>query len=214
MKSCHLTPCVVLVSFLAFAGCETRPAANPAVTPVAAPLPDTAGSEPATQAAGRPTASKSPFAGDEGYWHPDSEVGFLYPAGWTKLGVRQSGPVTSLGLLKEEGDISVTLYWSEPEEAIDEETIGEKEWTDLKPLYGDKVGSPQRISVRKKLGYRLPIDSGPLGKKESGRKGVVYVFAVKSKGKSWKIKLRATVSTPEQFTEVGNLLDNYRWPEN
>ena len=201
-----LDRCVLFVLLLGLGvGCESQPAVNPSpnVAPPIATAPEVKPSTPAV----------SPFAGDEGFWHPESAVGFHFPAEWTNLGVSNRGQITSLGLRKGEGEIEVTLYWSAPDEAINEQSIGQIEWTGLKTIYADKVGSPKPITAGQKAGYRLAIDSGPLGKEESGLKGVVYVFAVNSKDTWWKIKLRATASTPEQFAEIAKLLDNYRWPE-
>lgn len=208
MQTCHVTCCVVLASLLFCPGCETRPAAMPAVPPNTPPTDDRG-----LPALPPPEPARSPFVGDEGYWHSESAVGFLFPADWTNLGITNRGPITSLGLRKGEGDIEVTLYWSTPENEISDETIGDIEYSALKSIYGDKVGSPQPVAVGKKSGFRLPIDAGPLGQEKNDLKGVVYVFAVKSHNGSWKIKVRATATTPEQFAEIAKLLDNYRWPE-
>jgi hypothetical protein len=165
---------------------------------------DNARSDPAS-------GMQPPFGEEEGYWHRQSGVGFLYPDGWQNLGVTVRGPITSLGLRKGSGAIEVTLYWTAPDDPISAETIGQIEWSALRSLYGDKLGLPEPVIVGAKPGYRLTISGGPLGEGGAELTGVVYVFAVQAGGAWWKIKLRATARDRASMAEVEQLLGNYRW---
>jgi hypothetical protein len=191
--------CVALVAVVTLtAGCGDKPS-----PPSSPPVDPGAGSDRRTRT--------PPFGEKEGYYHRPSGVGFLYPDGWNVLGVRDQGPVTSLGLRKNEGGIEVTLYWTEPDQPIDSRTVGDVEWSGLRALYGDKVGKPESITVGTQTGFRLPIRGGPVGEADPTLSGVVYVFAVKSEKDWWKIKLRATIRGKEKLAEVEKLLNNYRW---
>jgi hypothetical protein len=150
------------------------------------------------------------FDETEGYMHEASGVGFVYPAGWENLGTKALGPVTQLGLRKDQGAIEVTLSWT-PLGPKDQADIGSIELAGLRPLHGDKVGKPEPIRLGEKSGYKLPIAGGPLGVGGAELSGVVYVFDVRRGSEAWKIKLRATVSATEDLTTVHDLLRNHRW---
>jgi hypothetical protein len=159
----------------------------------------------------QPAGSKpAPFDESKGYLHKKSGVGFIYPEGWDRLGVVARGPVTHLGLSKDKGDIEATLYWTELAGNVNPAAIGSQELAALRPIYREKVGTPEPATIAGRRGYKLAIAGGPLGSDAPDLAGVVYVFAVRRSEQTWKIKLRATVRGKEKLAAVEKLLGYYR----
>lgn len=161
--------------------------------------------------AGPPVPKAEPFDETKGYLHKPSGVGFVSPDGWEKTPMRSEAGITSFGFNKDTPRITVSLYWTVSEESLDGAAVGEYEYEALSQLYGPKISKPQPVQVSGRSGFKLSIDGAPLGQKETGAAGVVYVFGVRKDGQWWKIKMRATVTGRENLAIVEPLLQNYRW---
>ena len=180
-------------------GCGDRPVLQPNNNPNAAPP------APAREPAGEP------FDQTKGFLHKPSGVGFVYPDGWERTETRSEPEITSFGLNKQNPKLTVTLYWTKSEEPLEGAAVGTIEYDTLAPLYGAKLGKPQPIQAGGRSGFKLPVESGPLGTSDAASVGAIYVFGVRKDGQWWKIKLRATVAGREHLGTVEQLLANYRW---
>jgi hypothetical protein len=153
----------------------------------------------------------TPFDESKGYVHKPSGVAFVYPEGWEHREPYLKQGMTVMSLWKVDPPIQVVLFWSDADPNVDPDDIGQKEYEELKPLYGDKLGKPTRIESKRQQGFKLAIDGGPVGVNDKKLKGVNYVFGVRGRPTYWKIKLRATVQDVADLKAVEALLDQYEW---
>lgn len=212
----NLFMCSLIAICLVSTGCGRRPETPSSTTPTASgqttPLADSQTEVSATeQAAEFPALPDESINGTNGYLHEESAVGFLFPIDWDNLGTTQYDSMTCWHLRDPDSGSEVSLFWTLLDARIAPDTIGTIESMALNPLYGDKVSDPTPITVHGKNGFRLAIDASPLGVDNPQLSGVVYVFAVQRSGKTWKIKLRATVNGKDNLEDVETLLQNYRF---
>jgi hypothetical protein len=148
------------------------------------------------------------------YTHPGSGIKFYYPKGWQVGSPKQTGPITSMPLSKDNGALQVTLYFRPPdsETSEDEERVM-MDSTALAQIYGDKLSEAETIKVKDQIGYRIKINGPPILMKNAKLVGVCYLFFIHSETthKTCTVKIRASAKDQETLEAVEELPFYLRW---